>query len=107
MLISTLVGVALAVNVAVLQAGHASADPGSDFLARLNWYGIDLSALMGEPISPPDAIELGQDICADLRSGTSPIAEANGLYRMMPRITDKQAANLVSAAQFAICADTL
>jgi hypothetical protein len=28
-------------------------------------------------------------------------------YRGMPKITDKQAGNLVSAAQFTICPDTL
>ena len=27
-------------------------------------------------------------------------------YRMMPKITDKQAGNLVSAAQFTLCPDT-
>jgi hypothetical protein len=31
----------------------------------------------------------------------------NVFYRAMPRITDKQAGNLVSAAQFTICPDTL
>ncbi|BBU21821.1 hypothetical protein AWC32_05765 [Mycobacterium xenopi] len=107
MLISTLVGVALAVNVAALQPAQAGADPGTDFLARLNWYGIDLSALMGRPISRQDAIELGQDICTELHNGNTPVAVADQIYREMPRITDKQAANLVSAAQFAICPDTL
>jgi hypothetical protein len=82
----------------VLQPAHAGADPGSDFLAALNRYGIDLSALMGQPISQQDAIELGQDICNDLHHGTPAGYEINQVYRQMPRITDKQSGNLVSAA---------
>jgi Protein of unknown function (DUF732) len=105
-LTKALLAVALVATPA-LQPSLAYADPGDDFLAALDKYGIDLSALMSEPISPQDAIELGRDICNDLHSGTSPIAEANGLYRMMPKITDKQSGNVVSAAQFTLCPDTL
>lgn len=85
----------------------ANADPGSDFLAKLNWYGIDVSTLMGHPISAHDTIELGQDICIELHNGNTPAGVSNQLFREMPRITDKQAANLVSAAQFAICPETM
>ena len=104
-LAGAVVGVAFT-SASVLQPTRADADPGSDFLTMLHRYGIDLSALMGKPISPQDAIELGQDICGDLHRGTSAAVESNGIYRQMPNITDKQAANLVSAAQFAMCPDT-
>jgi hypothetical protein len=50
---------------------------------------------------------LGKDICNDLHRGTSASAEANEVYSMMPRITDQQAGNLVSAAPLTICPDTL
>jgi Protein of unknown function (DUF732) len=106
MLTVALLGVAFAVASA-LQPAHADADPGNDFLAALDKYGIDLTALMGQPISPPDAIELGQDICGDLHKGTPAASETNAIYRMMPKITDKQAGNLVSAAQLTLCPDTL
>jgi hypothetical protein len=89
-----------------LHAPLADADPGADFLRALDKYGIDLSALMGQPISAQNAIELGRDICGDLHSGMSAASETNALYRMMPKITDKQAGNLVSAAQFTLCPDT-
>jgi hypothetical protein len=85
----------------------ARADPGNDFLAALDTSGIDLSALMGQAISPQDAIELGQDICNYLHRGTSVSGELDLLYREMPRITNKQAVNLVSAAQHTLCPDTL
>ena len=106
MLTRALLGIAFAAT-SVLQPAHADADPGNDFLRTLDQYGIDLSALMAQPISPQDAIELGQDICSDLHGGTSPAAEANGFYRRMPRITDKQSWSLVSAAQFTLCPNTL
>jgi hypothetical protein len=89
----------------VLQPPRAVADSGNDFVARLKVYGIDLSELMGHTITPQSAIELGQDICGDIRSGTSPTVEAKGLYNGMPRI--KQSANLVYAAQSTICPETL
>ncbi|MBP1823101.1 DUF732 domain-containing protein [Mycobacterium sp. OAE908] len=85
----------------------AHADPGSDFLSRLHAYGIDISAIMGHPISSQDTIELGQALCTELHQGTSAPVETEKLYRQMRRITDKQAGNLVSAAQFSICPDTL
>ena len=93
--------------ITVAASATAQADPGDDFLRYLNMYGIDLSAMMGHTISPQDAIELGQDICGDLHKGASPTAEANGLYRTLPRITDKQSGNLVSAAQLTLCPDTM
>ena len=62
MLTRALLGAAVAATCA-LQPAHADADPGNDFLAALDKYGIDLTALMGQSISPQDAIELGQDIC--------------------------------------------
>jgi hypothetical protein len=55
----TMLGAALAATC-VLQTAHADADPGTDFLAARNRYGIDFSALMGQPISRQDAIDLGQ-----------------------------------------------
>lgn len=51
--------------------------------------------------------ELGQDICTELHHGNSLAGVSDQLYREMPHITDKQAANLVSAAQFAMCPDTM
>ena len=62
---------------------------------------------MGHTISPQSAVELGHDICSDLHRGTSSEAEMHFLYRGMPNITDKQAGNLASAAQFTICPDTM
>jgi Protein of unknown function (DUF732) len=100
-------GLVLAGSAGLLQAPHAHADPGDDFLAALNQYGIDLTAIMGTPISRQSAIELGQDICNDLHRGKSATAAANEIYRMAPNITDKQSGNLVSAAQFTLCSDTL
>jgi hypothetical protein len=105
MLTRVLLGIAFAA-VSVLLPPHADADPADDFLAALDKYGIDLSALMGQTITPQSAIELGDDICGDLQSGTSAASETNAIYRMMPKITDKQAGNLVSAAQFTLCPDT-
>ncbi len=102
-----LFGVAFVIGVTALQPAHANADPDNDFLAKLNWYGIDLSALMGHPISRQDTIELGQDLCIELHHGNTAAGVSDQLYREMPHITDKQAANLVSAAQFAICPDSL
>jgi hypothetical protein len=107
MLTTTLLAVAFVVNVTALQPAHANADPDNDFLSKLDWYGIDISELMGHPISRHDTIDLGHVICDDLHRGTPPEAEMNVFYRGMPKITDKQAGNLVSAAQFAICPDTL
>lgn len=89
-----------------LRPPHAYADPGNDFLVALNKYGIDLTGLMGTYISPQSAIELGQDICVDLHRGHPPATEANDLYMKLPRITDKEAGNLVTAAQFTLCPDT-
>jgi Protein of unknown function (DUF732) len=106
MLTCALLGVAFVVSVTALQPVHADANPGSDFLAALNRYEIDLSALMGQAISPQDAIGLGQDICNGLQRGTPVAGEIDLLYREMPRITDRQAGNLVSSAQFTICPDT-
>jgi hypothetical protein len=105
MLTRALLGVAFAATSA-LHAPLAYADPGDDFLGYLNMYGIDLSAMMGHTINAHDAIELGQDICNELHGGKSAGGVTNELYRMMPRITDKQAGNLVSAAQLTICPDT-
>jgi hypothetical protein len=106
MLTRVLLGVALAA-MSVLQPPRAGADPDNDFLSQLNSYGIDLSDLMGRTITPQKAIELGHLICDDLRHGTQPEAEMNVFYRAMPKITDKQADNLMSAAQLTICPDTL
>jgi Protein of unknown function (DUF732) len=106
MLSRVLFGVALAA-MSVLQPPRAGADPDNDFLSQLNWYGIDLSDLMGRTITPQKAIEFGHLICDDLRHGTQPKAEMNVFYRAMPKITDKQADNLMSAAQLTICPDTL
>jgi hypothetical protein len=85
----------------------ALADPDSDFLSWLDNYGIDLSELMGDNITRQDAIELGHDICNDLHRGKSAEAETGEIYRGMPKISDKLAGNLVSAAQQTICRDTL
>ncbi|WP_169714694.1 DUF732 domain-containing protein [Mycobacterium celatum] len=105
MLTKALLAIALVATTA-LQPALAYADPDSDFLKALNMYGIDLSVMMGHTITPQDAIELGHDICNDLHSGKSAEAETNEVYRIMPKITDKQAGNLVSAAQLTICPDT-
>ena len=106
MLTRALLGAAFAATCA-LQPPQAHADPGNDFVAALDRYGIDLTALMGKSMSRQDAIGLGQAICGDLQHGSSATTEANGLHKMMPKITDKQAGNLVSAAQSALCPDTL
>jgi hypothetical protein len=37
----------------------------------LNWYGIDLSEMMGTTITPQAAIELGHDICTELHHGNT------------------------------------
>jgi len=105
MLARILFGVGL-VLMPVFQPPNAQADPDSDFLAWLQNYGIDLSALMGHTITPQSAIELGHDICDDLRGGKSADSEMSGIFRMFPNITEKQAGNLVSAAQMTICPDT-
>jgi uncharacterized protein DUF732 len=99
-----LLGGVIAAALSILQPAHAAADPDNDFLARLNWYGIDLSAVMG---SQKSAINMGHSICDDLHRGMQVKDEITALYRMLPIITDKQAGNLVSAAQFALCPDTL
>jgi Protein of unknown function (DUF732) len=83
--------------------GFAHADPGNDFVAAIDRYGIDLSALMGKSMSRQDSIGLGQTICGYLTHGASPMLEADGLHKKIPRITDEQAANLVSAAQSTLC----
>jgi hypothetical protein len=90
-----------------LQPPRAHADPGNDFVAAIDRYGIDLSALMGKSMSRQDAIGLGQGICGYLTHGASPMVVANGLHKMMPKITDEQAGSLVSAAQVTLCPDTL
>jgi len=105
MLTRVLLGVAPAA-MSVLQPPRAGADPDNDFLSQLNWYGIDLSDLMGAP-SPRRKPSSSGLICDDLRHGTQPKAEMNVFYRAMPKITDKQADNLMSAAQLTICPDTL
>jgi hypothetical protein len=107
MMVRSLCAVAFIINVTGLHPALAHADPGSDFLAKLSWYGIDVSALMGHPISRDATIELGQDICTELHHGNTEAGVSSQLYREMPRITDKQSVNLVSAAQFAICPDTM
>jgi hypothetical protein len=95
------------VAMLAVQPATAHADPDSEFLLWLNNYGVDLSEIMGHTISRQDAIDLGHDICKDLHSGTSAEAETNSIYRSFPKISDKLAGNLVSAAQFKICPDTL
>lgn len=96
-------GVAFAA-IAAIQPPLAHADPGDDFLAATHAYGIDLTALLG--VSPQDAVGLGQAICDDLRLGKSPATVAQELYMKLPKITDKQSGNLVSAAQYTL-AETL
>jgi hypothetical protein len=105
-----LAGVLLCIGFMVMSAvqpATAHADPDSEFLSWLDNYGIDLSELMGHTITRQDAIELGHDICNDLHGGKSADAETKEIYRGMPKITDKLAGNLVSAAQYTICPDTL
>jgi len=48
--------------MSVLQPPRAGADPDNDFLSQLNWYGIDLSDLMGRTITPQKAIEFGPNL---------------------------------------------
>jgi hypothetical protein len=103
MLTRVLLGVAFAAVSALLPA-DADADPGNDFLRALDGYGINLTALLG--VSPQAAAELGQAICDDLHLGKSAGTVANELYMKLPRITDKQSGNLVSAAQYTLCPDT-
>lgn len=95
------------VAMLAIQPATAHADPDSEFLSWLNNYGIDLSEIMGHTITRQDAIELGHDICKDLHGGKSAEAETSEIYRGMPKISDKLAGNLVSAAQYTICPDTL
>jgi hypothetical protein len=95
------------VAMSAIQPATARADPDSEFFSWLDNYGINLSELMSHNITRQDAIELGHDICNDLHSGKSADAETREIYRGMPKITDKLAGNLVSAAQYTICPDTL
>jgi hypothetical protein len=44
-----------------LQPVHADADPGDDFLAAPDKYGINLTALLG--ISPQDTVGLAHAVC--------------------------------------------
>lgn len=104
MLTRVLLGVAFAA-IAAFQPARAEADPGNDFLTATQAYGIDLPAMLG--VSPQDAVGLGQAICDDLHLGKSPQTVANELYMKLPKITDKQSGNLVSAAQYTLCRDTL
>jgi Protein of unknown function (DUF732) len=93
-----------------LQTSHflimGLADPGSDFLMLLGKYNLNLSALAGKTISSQVEIQLGQDICTDLHSGTPVTTVVNEIYRDMPNITDKQAGNpggSRSADQASVC----
>lgn len=49
----------------------------------------------------------GTTLCQGLRKGGTPKEGVAVIYRTVPNITEKQAGNLLSAAQFGLCPETL
>jgi hypothetical protein len=90
-------------SASFLGMGVAHADD-SSYLARLARYGFDVST----PETRDVAVKMGHSICYDLRRGVSPDEETTKLFRMTPsNATEKKVGNMVSAAQFDLCPDTL
>ena len=96
--------VLFAVSTGFCGVGIAHADGDSDYLAVLSRYGFDVST----PATAQMAVKFGHGICADLRAGASPSQELATMTRMSPEgISERKIGNMVSAAQFQLCPDTM
>jgi hypothetical protein len=90
---------AVLLALAVATAAPAAADADQDYLDMLhNTYDM--------PNATGEMVKLGHAICADLRGGASAADEAAALYRAVPKISEKAAGEVVSAAQIKLCPDT-
>lgn len=93
----------LLIGAAIAAAPSAHADPQQDYLDMLrSTYGFNVTDSNRHTL-----LAAGNAICGDLRAGTSPETEIRAIFRSVPNATEKQAGNLVSAAQFKLCPDTI
>jgi hypothetical protein len=50
-------------------------------------------------------LTMGNAICGDLRAGTTPDEESKAIFRILPRLDEKDSGELVEAAHIGLCPD--